>query len=141
MTTVDVNELEDAVLLVSDPEHGARAWVGLDTGSVYVRAGGIDPDAQPLPENIATSDRYTRVPGSCSLDLGQVVVFDFVQAEMPEQYDHVRRMFERQAAYRHFGKLVDERGLRERWHAFRDQRTVAALRGWCEANGLQLSVR
>ena len=140
MTTVDVNELEDAVLIVSDPGHGAQAWVGLDTGTVHVRADGIDLNAEPLPEDIATSDRFARVPGSCSLDLGQVLVFDFVQAEMPEEVDHVRRMFERQSAYRHFGKLVDDRGLRERWHAFRDARTVAALRGWCEKNGLQLSV-
>ena len=140
MTTVDVNELEDAVLMVSDPSHGAQAWVSLDTGTVYRRAEGFELEAEPLPEDIATSDRFAEVPGSCSLDLGQVLVFDFVEAEMPDEYDHVRRMFQRQAAYRHFNKLVDDRDLRDRWHAFRNERTVAALRAWCEEHGWQLKV-
>lgn len=139
MTTVDVNALENAVLLVSDPGDGAQAWVGLDTGAVYVRSGGADPETIPLPDDIATSSRYVAVPGSCSLDMGQALVLAFVQAEMPEQVDHVRQMFQRQAAYRHFSKLVGDHGLRERWHAFRDERTAAALRAWCEEHGLQLN--
>ncbi|MGH8853572.1 MAG: hypothetical protein ACREWI_04735 [Telluria sp.] len=141
MVTVDFNELEDAVLIMSRSDDFAEAWVSLDTGAVHVRFSDISlNDAEPLPDDIDVSDRFIAVPDSHSLDLGQAVVFGFVEAEMPDEYERVRQMFRRQGAYRHFGNLVDDRGLRDRWHAFRQGRTVAALREWCEENGLQLHV-
>ena len=139
MTTVDLHELETAVLLVSGPGHFSEAWVGLDTGAVHVRGEGVGLEAAPLPEDIDTSDRYVGVPDARDLDLGHALVFAFAEAEMPDEYERVRQVFRRPGAYRHFGKLVDDRGLRERWHAFRDERTAAALRAWCEDNGLQLN--
>jgi hypothetical protein len=138
MATVDANELEDAVIMVTGPGDAVEAWVCLDTGAVYLRGDSIPPEAGPLPDDIDTSDRYVSVPDSRSLDLGQALVFGFAEAEMPEEYERVRQMFRRTGAYRHFGNLVDDRGLRERWHAFRQERTLAALRDWCEASGLQL---
>ncbi len=138
MAIVGANELEDAVIMVSGPGDVVEAWVCLDTGAIYLRGDSIPPEAGPLPEDIDTSERYVCVPDSRSLDLGHALVFGFAEAEMPEEYERVRQMFRRPGAYRHFGNLVDDRGLRERWHAFRQERTVAALRAWCEENGLAL---
>ncbi len=138
MATVDANELEDAVLLVSGPGDVVEAWVCLDTGAVYLRGDSIPEEAGPLPENIDTSDRLVGVPDARHLDLGQQLVFAFAGTEMPDAYDHVRQMFRRPGAYRHFSRLVEDRGLRDRRHAFRQERTIAALREWCEENGLEL---
>jgi hypothetical protein len=138
MAIVDVNDLENAMLLVSGSSSNAEAWVCLDTGTVHLRGDGVDPEAEPLPEDIDTSERFVAVPDERSLDLGQALVFGFTEAEMPGEVERVRQMFRRPGGYRHFGSLVDERGLRERWHAFRDERTQLALREWCEENGLQL---
>lgn len=139
MATVNVNELEDAVILVSGTGDVVEAWVSLDTGAVYLRGASIPPEAGPLPEDIDSAERYVSVPDSRSLDLGHALAFRFAEAEMPEEYERVRQLFRRPGAYRHFGSLVDDRGLRERWHAFRQERTAAALRAWCEENGLALS--
>ena len=136
MATVDLDELENAVLLVSG--NGAvEAWVCRDTGSVHLRGSDIPEEAGPLPADIDTSGRFVSVPDARSLDLGQALVFGFAEAELPDEYDRVRQMFRRPGAYGNFSRLLDGRGLRERWHAFRDQRTVAALRAWCEENGLR----
>jgi hypothetical protein len=137
MASVNLNELEDAMILVDGPSF-VEAWVSLDTGKVHLRGEAIDPEWGPLPGDIDTSDRYAAVPGARDLDLGHAMVFGFTEAEMPEEEDRVRQMFRRQGAYRQFGRLLDERGLRERWHAFRHERTVSALREWCEEKGLQL---
>jgi len=137
MVSVDLDELENAVLMVSAPSDRAEAWVHLDTGKVYVRSDCIPDEAGPLPDDIDTSDRYVGVPDARSLDLGQALVFGFTENDMPDAVEHVRQMFRRPGAYRQFGRLVDDRGLRDRWHAFRQERTVAALRDWCEENGLR----
>lgn len=138
MVSVDPDALENAVLMVSAPSDRAEAWVHLDTGKVYVRSDCISEEADPLPDDIDTSERYVPLPDARTLDLGQALVFGFTENAMPDAYERVRHMFRRSGGYRQFGRLVDERGLRERWHAFRQERTLAALRAWCEENGLRL---
>lgn len=142
MNTVDAGELEDAVLIVSEPGTSDEAWVSLDTGQVHIRSEMVDdelaPLLAPLPEDIASSDRYVPVPHMRTLDLGLELVFDFADAAMPDDADRVRQMFKRPGAYGHFSELVAERGLTDRWHDFREAQTHAVLAGWCEENGLQL---
>lgn len=137
MATVNADDLENAVLLVSGLGL-AEAWVSLETGAVYLRGDDVPEEAGPLPEDIDDPERYASVPDARSLDLCQELVFDFTEAEMPDEYERVRKMFRRPGAYRNFSRLIDDRDLRKRWHAYRDERTVAALRDWCEENGLQL---
>ena len=138
MTVVNANDLEDAVLMVSEPDTGAEAWVSLDTGEVHVRWEMGGGELPPLPEDIDTSERYVEVPDMRTLDLGIELVFDFADAAMPDDVANVRQIFKRASAYGRFSKLVEERGLTERWHDFRAAQTRAALAGWCEENGLQL---
>ncbi|MDK6077235.1 hypothetical protein QPM04_09345 [Massilia varians] len=79
------------------------------------------------------------MPGQRTLELGRALVIDFVQRHMPSDEDEVRQLFRRAGAYGRFSALVDKRGLRDRWHAFREQRTLDAMREWCEQHGLNLS--
>lgn len=139
MPTVDANDLEDAVLIVSEPGTLDRAWVSLDTGQVHIRSEIVDEELAPLPDDIDTSQRYVPVPHMSALDLGLELVFDFADAAMPDDADRVRQMFKRSDAYRHFSELVEERGLTERWHDFREAQTLAVLAGWCAEHGLQLA--
>jgi hypothetical protein len=138
MPVVNAEELEDAVLMVSDPGTEDKAWVSLDTGAVHVRSELVDEALAPLPADIDTSERYVPVPRVGTLALGLEVVFDFVGAAMPEDEARVSKMFKKAGGYRVFGELVAERGLADRWHDFREAQTRAALAGWCEENGLQL---
>ena len=138
MPTVDANDLEDAVLIVSEPGTLDEAWVSLDTGQVHIRSEQVDEELAPLPDDIDTSQRYVPVPHMSTLDLGLELVFDFADAAMPEEADRVRQMFKRSEAYRHFSELVEAHGLTDRWHDFREAQTRAVLAGWCQEHGLQL---
>src|SRR5690349_6014842 len=111
MLEVDANDLEDAVLMVSEDGTDAGAWVSLDTGQVHVRSELVDEKLAPLPKDIDSSERYVPVPRMSTLDLGLGLVFDFAAAAMPDDADHVRQMFKRPGAYRHFSDLLEERGL------------------------------
>lgn len=137
MAKVNADELENAMSLMDDTVD-AEAWVCRETGTVYMRSDMLDLP-EPVPDDIDDEDKYLPVPGLKQLDLGQALVFDFVDAHMPDAENEVRQYFRRSGAYRRFSNLVDDRGLRDRWHAFRDERTQAAMREWCEDNGLQLS--
>lgn len=139
MVAVNADELENAMILASGTADFAEAWICRATGQVYVRADGHGDEEAELPDNLEDMELFVPVPDTNKLDLGQRLVFAFVEAEMADEYAFVRQMFRKAGAYRRFGKLVDDRGLRERWHQFRDQRTHAALRTWCEENGFELA--
>jgi hypothetical protein len=138
MVIVNVEDFEDAVLMVSEAGTEAQAWVSLDTGTVHVRSELVDEELAPLPDDIDTSERYVPVPTMNTLDLGMQLVFDFVDAAMPDDEEYVRQMFKRSGAYRRFSELVEERGLTDRWHDFREAQTRAVLASWCEDHGLAL---
>ena len=139
MAVVDAEDLEDAVLIVSDQGTTDAAWVSLDTGAVHVRSDLVDEELAPVPDDVETSGRYVPVPRVGELGLGLEVVFDFVAAAMPDDQERVSRMFKHAGGYRVFGELVAERGLTERWHDFREAQTRAALAGWCAEHGLELT--
>lgn len=139
MVNVDAFELETAMMLVDNQHVTAEAWVCRDTGKVYLRSDEIGQETEALPDDIDTSDRYLAVPGSRDLDLGHALAFAFTEAYMGKDDDRVRTMFRRKGAYGQFANLVAERGLREQWHRFRDEQIRAALRAWCEENGMQLA--
>ena len=137
MAVVNADELENAMILM-DGTVGAEAWVCRETGTVHMRADMLDLP-EPVPDDVDDEDKYVPVPGLKELDLGQALVFDFVDEHIPDAENEVRQFFRRSGAYRRFSNFVDDRGLTDRWHAFRDERTQAAMREWCEDNGLQLS--
>jgi hypothetical protein len=139
--TVDFDELENTILMLGGPYSDTEAWVCLDTGKIHVRSDLIDEDDEPLPDDIDTSERYIALPDSRDLDLGHDLAFRFAEAEMPQEYERVREIFRKKGAFGRFSHLVESRGLRDKWHQFRDEQTEAALREWCEKNGLALARR
>ena len=136
MATVNAFDLENAMILADDP--GSEAWVSLETGQVHIRSDLVG-ELEPLPADIGEEGHYIPVPGQRTLELGRALVIDFVQRHMPSDEDEVRQLFRRAGAYGRFSALVDKRGLRDRWHAFREQRTLDAMRAWCEQHGLNLA--
>lgn len=138
MVKVNKDALENAMILADGPG-SAEAWVCRRTGRIIVRSDLIDDEDEPVPDDVDDDDKYVAVPGLNQLDLGQALVFDFVEEHMPDAEQDVRQFFRRSGAYRRFSNLMDGHGLRDRWHAFREERTQAALRAWCEDNGLALA--
>jgi hypothetical protein len=112
MATVNLDELENAMIMVTDSEAGAEAWVCRTTGKIYVRSDYVDPEEEQIPEDIDEDDKYVPIPTSRDLDLGRDLVFRFVQAQMPQQMDRVYDIFGRKGAYGRFHQLLHSLGMR-----------------------------
>ncbi|HEX9173704.1 MAG TPA: UPF0158 family protein [Telluria sp.] len=135
MPTVHLDDLENAMILVSDSSEGAEAWVQRSTGAVYVKSDLGDEEEQP--DDLGTTDDYVEVPNQRDLDLGNAMAFAFTEAEMPQNYDRVREIFSKKGAYANFSRLLDASNARDKWHKFRDDQTRQALSDWCRENGLE----
>jgi hypothetical protein len=99
----------------------------------------FDEQEEELPDDLETPLPYVRVPHRYRLNLGNDLVFSFVRQELPDEWDTVRRIFARRGAYARFKGLLHARGMLDKWHAFEDRATEAALRAWCQDVGIQLS--
>jgi hypothetical protein len=135
MPTVDLDDLENAMILVSDSSEGAQAWVHRPTGTVYIKSDLVDDDEPP--EDLGTTDDYIEVPHQRDLDLGNAMAFAFAEAEMPQHYDRVREIFRKKGAYANFSRLLDASNARDKWHKFQEEQTRQALSAWCRENGLE----
>ncbi|MCA1247855.1 hypothetical protein [Massilia sp. MS-15] len=136
MARVDADELENAMIL-ADPPRAGRAWVCPASGAVLVAADMVGRH-RPLPDDIREDGHYIAVPGAGRLGLGPALVLDFVRLHMPVDEADVRALLGASGGFVRFSRLAQTRGLLAAWHAFRQERTLAALRAWCEANGLAL---
>lgn len=68
-----------------------------------------------------------------------MLVFAFAEQMMPDYYYTVRDIFRRKGAYGRFKKFLGARGMLNRWFDFEAKATESALRGWCEAHGIELT--
>jgi len=78
------------------------------------------------------------VPHKYDLDLGNALVFDFVDEFMPDDYGMVRNMFRRRGAYSRFKDFLERRDMLDAWYEYENARTEKALREWCEEVGIEL---
>lgn len=139
MTTVKFDELDNAYFFVEGSDLN-KAYICRETGKILCGSDDIDiaQEEGPLPGDIDDEERYLPLPSQWDLDLGNELVFDFTEIELPERYDEVRAMFRKAGAYRRFGDLLDRLGKRDEWHRFRDIKRDRALREWCAENGIKI---
>jgi hypothetical protein len=136
MQAVNLDELENAMIVVDGGIGQAKAWVSRETGMIHLRDDDYMDDEAPLPAEIDSDDRYVPVPGSRELDLGHHLVFRFTDTHLPGDGENVRELFRKKGAYARFSKLLEIRGERDAWHRFREEETRLALEGWCRQHGL-----
>jgi len=132
-----LDDLELAFEFVSSaPPLTNTAYVSRSTGKIYSRSEYGDVD--DLPEGLDEDGDYLEIPHRNDLDLGQRLVWEFVEQEIPEHLDRVRGLFRRRGAYDRFKDFLGEHRLREAWHTFEAARTRQALREWAAAVGLAI---
>jgi len=132
--SVDFGEIELAHLYVSSGmryEH--QAYLCRETGEIFYSSEMGESDE--LPEDIDT-DRYLSIPDKWELDLGQPLVMEFVARHLPEGLDAVHAMFRKKGAYARLKAFLDERDLLQRWYVYQAEAETAALKEWCEENGI-----
>ena len=112
------------------------AYVSRSTGQTYVcsEASGIDE----LPDDVSENDDYVEIPNRNDLDLGQQLVWKFVDRRIPERMSEVRQIFSRRGAWSRYKDLLAELGLLDDWHRFDDESTREALLGWCRDVGVAI---
>ncbi len=136
------SDLEDAYLFVSGAPYGeSTALICADTGKIYYRSSWYsEEEAEELFGKIDEScSRFIEVPHKYDLDLGKNLIFEFVEAFLPDDYDYVRSIFRRRGAYRRFKDFLFRRGMLEAWYDYENERTEKALREWCKEEGIQLT--
>jgi hypothetical protein len=132
-----IEEIEQAIDFISaDPTGDSEAFLSLVTGEVYYRSEYME-DA-PLPVDIDDNSKYLSLPHKRQLDLGVVLVFQFVEKQRPDSLADVRAMFRKSGAYRRFSDWLSRYGIEENWYRFRDQTTQKAILAWLEDNGVDV---
>lgn len=114
--------------------YGNEVFVSRSTGQTFVRSelAGIDE----LPDDVLENEDYVELPDRNDLDLGNRLIWDFVDTEIPGLRDEVRRIFSHRGAYRRYKARLAELSLLEAWHRFEDQRVKKALLEWAGDHGI-----
>jgi hypothetical protein len=132
------SDIEDAYHYVSWGEMlDATAAVNKRTGEILTHSDDLVDEEWISDEDWETGDWVT-MPVKLDLGLGQDVVFDFVSARMPEEYDRVSRFFSHRGAYGRFKNLLSSKNLLDAWYAFEAEAQEKALRQWCQDEGIEL---
>jgi len=132
-----LDDLETAFEFVSSsPPLLNTAYVSRSTGETFYRSDLADED--DLPEDVEENPDYVEVPHRNDLDLGQRLVWDFVEREVPQHSERVRGFFRRRGAYGRFRDFLDAHHLLTSWDTFEAVRTRQALLEWAAAVGLAI---
>ena len=132
------SDIEDAFLFVSSaPQHEHYAYLHKVTGEAYYVSSLGDSDE--LPDDLEENENYIDVPHKNDLNLGRNLVFDFISANLPDEFDRVRRFFSGPGAYARFKDLLESKGQLDAWYEFERKATEEALRHWCNENDIRLT--
>lgn len=135
---VYLSELLDAFQWVSAGGASENAaYVSRESGRIYW-AGEIGDLEDELPEDVEDETLYARLPDKHDLDLGQRLVFRFIDETAPDAYDQVRGYFSGKGAYSRYKEFLDRSGLLERWYSYEEQAIEAALREWAESEDVDV---
>lgn len=134
---VSFQDLQDAFQFVSAGGFGEHQAV-TDRRSAKIHWHSDEVDLEEEWPDDVEDETYVAVPNKQDLRLGTALVFEFVRASLPDDYDEVSRIFSRRGAYARFKAFLERRGALERWYDFSDKAEEAALRAWCAENAIEL---
>ena len=134
------SDIEWAFEFVSSaPQYTNSARLALATGKVYCfdESGGDSFDDPP--DDIHDGDGYIDIPHKWDLDLGKVLIHQFVEMQGPDIADEVRQIFRKKGAYARYRDLLIRHDLLDAWYEYENAMTKTALTQWCADNGIELA--
>ena len=135
---ISFKDIKDAFFFVSSSDYGMNSAVLCKkTGQIFYCSEMGDLDE--IGDEDLDWDNCIEIPHKNDLDLGQRLVFEFVENHLPDGYHDVRQIFRRRGAYGRFKDLLESKGLLNSWYDFERRREDQVLRHWCEANEIELS--
>lgn len=135
MSTVNMDELERAAMMVEDGDGRVTALVSRETGMIRLLNDEYMDEEAPMPSASGSYAGYVPVPSAGTLGIGDGLILRFAATHLPEDQHTVRDLFQNRDT-EGFARLLQERGAAEAWERFHDETTQTALRRWCEANAL-----
>lgn len=134
----DISEIELGIDFVStNLGVDNEAFLSLATGDVYYRSDYVDEE-NPLPSDLDEKTKYLPLPHTRELNLGVVLVFNFVEDYCPDKYSEVSMIFKKSGAYRRFSNWLEQHNLLNDWYRFRDESTKQAIIAWCKDNNIDV---
>jgi hypothetical protein len=131
-------DIETAFMFVSmSPPHEHYAYLNKETGETYYISEIGDSDE--LPADLQENEKYISIPHKSDLGLGRNLVFDFVAANLPDEFERVRGIFSSKGAYARYKDFLEYKGQLEAWYEFENKATEKALRDWCKENDIELA--
>ena len=138
MSTVNLDELERAAMMVEDGDGTVKALVSRATGMIHLLNDEYMDEEAPMPSASGGYDDYVPVPSAGTLGIGDGLVLRFAAIHLADDQNTVRDLFQSRNT-EGFARLLQERGAGEAWERFHDETTHTALRRWCEENALRLA--
>jgi hypothetical protein len=134
---IEFSEIEMAFDFVSSDQPLMNvAYVSKSRGETYIHSE-MHGEEDDLPDDIYESDDYIEIPHKNDLDLGQKLVWKFVEREIPGLEHKVRGFFSRREAYSRYKTFLEQIDLLEKWYDYENSETQKALRAWCEENEIE----
>jgi hypothetical protein len=112
------------------------AYISKTTGQIFYHSEMYDSDE--LPEDFYEKHDYIEIPHKNDLDLGQRLVWQFVNTEIPGLADKIKGFFSRRGAYSKYKSFLEEIGLLKKWFEFEETSTKETLKEWCNENDIKL---
>jgi hypothetical protein len=98
----------------------------------------VEEDIEAWPDDADDEEKYLPIPHKKQFDLGKPLVIEFARQFLPDEFNEIRRMFDKRGAYARFKDLLQRKKALDRWYDFETKATEAALREWCEINGITI---
>jgi hypothetical protein len=137
---IDYADLEAALdWSSSSGPYENEALICRRTGRVYLKSMHGDFEEEGLPEDIDDGTLYLAVPHKNDVDLGQELVYQFIEAEASELESQIVAAFRHRGAYSKFKSILERNGLLQRWYEFEAAATRSALKRWAQENGMLVS--
>lgn len=136
--TVKFDDLLEAFELVSAGQpFENEAYLCRETGVIHFHSELTDLD-DALPDDVDTSEKYVAIPHKNDLELGKRLALRFADDLLPDSVDDVHDIFRHKGAYARFKRLLEHRGMLQQWYEYEESSKKAALRRWCEENGIEV---
>lgn len=134
-----LDELEWAYELQPDSDFGedTHSYISKLTGEIVHDAEALTGEPCPV-EDIEGDPDYIHLPDKFDLDLGNRLVWRFVDIEIPGLEQKVREIFSRKGAYRRWKDFLDRNYLLDKWHTFENESTREALLEWCKVHEIAI---
>jgi hypothetical protein len=98
----------------------------------------VEEDIEAWPDDADDEEKYLPIPHRKQLGLGKPLVIEFARQFLPDEFNEIRRMFDKRGAYARFMDLLQRKKALDRWYDFEAKATEAALREWCDLNGITI---